>query len=99
MMQAARFRQAVVASAFGNATTLPLVLGSSLCLTIPELAPDSEASSRYIGYLALYQLAWSIALWTLGYGYLIGGGSKGTKAPNKYRIGNQDFRCAFLHCF
>mmetsp|Transcript_28760 Transcript_28760/g.80983 ORF Transcript_28760/g.80983 Transcript_28760/m.80983 type:complete len:496 (-) Transcript_28760:116-1603(-) len=69
-VESARFRQAVIASAFGNATTLPLVLGTSLCATIPQLAADAGAADRFVGYLALYQLAWSTALWTLGYSYL-----------------------------
>ena len=69
--ESARFRQAVTASAFGNATTLPLVLGTSLCATVPQLALDTGASGRFVGYLALYQLAWSVCLWTLGYSYLV----------------------------
>jgi len=76
-----RFRQAVTASAFGNATTLPLVLGSSLCLTLPPLVADPGSADRLAGYLALYQLAWSTLLWTVGYGYLCGGeggGARGT---------------------
>lgn len=69
-----RYRTAVVACAFGNATTLPLVLGSSLLATVPALGDSYDA---YVGYLALYQLAWGLGLWTWGYA-LLQGGSQGS---------------------
>eukprot|EP00873_Tetraselmis_striata_P023866 jgi/Tetstr1/444130/TSEL_032028.t1 len=72
--QPRRFRTAVVACAFGNATTLPLVLGSSLLATVPSLGDSYDA---YVGYLALYQLAWGVALWTGGYAFLQGGQKPG----------------------
>lgn len=43
---------------FGNSMTLPLVFMSSLLTGGP--------AERAVGYLALYQLAWSPMLWALG---------------------------------
>jgi hypothetical protein len=43
---------------FGNSMTLPLVFMSSLLTGAP--------AERAVGYLALYQLAWSPMLWALG---------------------------------
>lgn len=43
---------------FGNSMTLPLVFMTSLLVGAP--------AERAVGYLALYQMAWSPLLWALG---------------------------------
>ncbi|GAQ83988.1 hypothetical protein KFL_001720010 [Klebsormidium nitens] len=51
-------------SAFGNSLTLPLVFLSALL--------DRAGADKAAGYLALYMVGWSPALWTFGYKIIAG---------------------------
>ena len=63
-------REAIVASAFGNATTLPLLLLGSLGASLPQLAGADAGDA--VGFLSLYQLGWDLLLFTVGAAYLQG---------------------------
>ena len=65
----------VLAAAFPNSMTVPLVLLSTLL--------GSAESARAVGFLALFLLGWSPTLWSAGYSYLHGGGAgaAGTGKP------------------
>lgn len=56
--RAGTLEMVTAACMFGNSMTLPLVFLSSL------LAP--AVSAQAVGFLALYQMAWSPLLWALG---------------------------------
>ena len=76
-------RETVVASAFGNATTIPLLLLSSLSGSLPSLQAIEGAEESCAGFLSLYQLGWSICLWTIGARYLEG--DTGHSAESDYK--------------
>ncbi|KAL2635999.1 hypothetical protein R1flu_007478 [Riccia fluitans] len=56
----------VAACAFNNSLTLPLVF-------LTGVLGSSEEVSRAAGYLALYMVGWSPAMWTVGYKILTSG--------------------------
>ena len=62
----------VLAAAFPNSMTVPLVLLSTL-LGLAE-------SARAVGFLALFLLGWSPTLWSAGFSYLHGGDRGGAGA-------------------
>ena len=62
-------RIGVACCAFGNTFTLPLVF------LVEVLGP--AYADRVAGYIALYLIGWSPALWTVGYMLLTGGSSGG----------------------
>ena len=64
------FRETVVACAFGNATTIPLLLMSGVAKA--GILPADVEVSTLVGLLSLYQAGWSICLWTVGAAYLQG---------------------------
>ncbi|GHP11410.1 hypothetical protein PPROV_001013800 [Pycnococcus provasolii] len=64
------FRETVVASAFGNATTIPLLLLSGIA-SAGILPPDVDATTL-TGFLSIYQVGWSVCLWTVAAAYLQG---------------------------
>ena len=61
-----------LACAFGNSFTLPAVFFMSL---LPPPLAD-----RALGYAAVFMLAWSPALWSLGYAMVVGGSSAASQA-------------------
>ena len=58
--------------AFGNTFTLPLVF-------LAEVLGASYAD-KVAGFIALYLIGWSPALWTVGYQLLAGGDGDGSAA-------------------
>ena len=78
-------RVAVAASAFGNTFTLPLVF-------LVEVLGASYGD-RIAGYIALYLIGWSPALWTFGYLLLTGGGEKIADGVEGGRTGSAFATC------
>lgn len=86
-------RVAVAASAFGNTFTLPLVF-------LVEVLGASYGD-RIAGYIALYLIGWSPALWTFGYLLLTGGGEKmadGVEGGGRVTGGGATWKAAFATC-
>ena len=85
-------RVAVAASAFGNTFTLPLVF-------LVEVLGASYGD-RIAGYIALYLIGWSPALWTFGYLLLTGGGEKMADGVEGGRVtgGGATWKAAFATC-
>ncbi|KAJ7546285.1 hypothetical protein O6H91_08G033600 [Diphasiastrum complanatum] len=70
----------MAACAFGNSVTLPLVLLSGIL--------PSEEISRAAGYLSLYLVGWSPALWTFGYQIITSDQNGHSALVNKWTWGN-----------
>lgn len=60
------------ASAFGNASFLPLPLMATVCVTAPLLSGDPGAGERSFAYISVFLLCHSPLLWLFGYTYLSG---------------------------
>ena len=83
-------RIAVAASAFGNTFTLPIVF-------LVEVL-GAAFGDRVAGYVALYLIGWSPALWTVGYALVTGAASEASapfacRAPFHPRLRELLHRC------
>ncbi|CAM6100938.1 unnamed protein product [Calypogeia fissa] len=77
LTRAATKKQAMItaACAFGNSLTLPLVFLSGVLAT-------TEEANRAAGYLALYMVGWSPAMWSVGFKILTAGDEEEVSESN-----------------